>query len=136
MELMTIAIAALMTTAENAATTENNPQLKTQHEYDTAGRPMTRTTYAWNGEEWQPALRWEYHYTTTGYTVELSRWNPRRHCFDEATHKTVYIFTPDATAAYVTTYARRNAHSAFELTDSLLAAFPQSMAADFLAGRP
>ncbi|MBR1681896.1 MAG: DUF3836 domain-containing protein [Bacteroidaceae bacterium] len=136
MELMTIATAALMTTAVNAATTENRLQLKTQHEYDKAGRHTTRITYAFNGEEWLPALRWEYHYTTTGYTVELSRWNPRRHCFDEATQKTVYTFTPDATAAYVTTYARRNARSAFELTDSLLAAFPQSMAVDFLAGRP
>lgn len=82
-----------------------------------------RTAYAWNGEDWQPALRWTYCYADNGYTVEFSRYDSRHHRFSEPTDKTVYAFTPDATAAYVTFYTRNDSTVPYQITDTLIAAY-------------
>lgn len=134
MELKTIIAAATLACVSmsmNAAS--HNTTLRHLYERDAQGRLTTRTAYAWNGDAWQPALRWTYTYTTTGYAVEFSRWNVRKGCFDAPASKTVYTFTPDATAAYVATYTRKDGSSAFQLTDSFLAAYPNKMPFDYIA---
>jgi hypothetical protein len=47
--------------------------------------------------------------------------------------KTIYTFTPDGTAAYVTTYMRRDDSAPYELTDSMLAVYPDKSLLDFMA---
>ncbi len=160
MELMTITAAAIMSMYMSAAHSSNNdfrynadiqdgrvktqyvyretgneltPRLRYDYAYDEHDRIASRTTYLWNGLDWQPAARWSYSYTPSGYAVELSRWNAVRRRFDGATAKTVYTFAPDATAAYVTSFARRDDRSDYKLTDSLLAAYPQAVGPDLLA---
>ncbi|MCR4995496.1 MAG: DUF3836 domain-containing protein [Bacteroidales bacterium] len=123
MKLSTIITALLMCFTLNA-NASNDIDLKHCYEHDVFGRITSQTAYAWNGEEWIPALRWNYTYSFTGYTVELSRWNARQHNFDSALQRTVYAFTPDHTSAYVTTYSRSDANSPFQLIDTMLATFP------------
>lgn len=125
-------IAALMLTSM-IASASTHARLQHRNERDAEGRLTTRTAYAWNGREWQPALRWTYVYTPTGYTCEFACYDVNHSCFGEPTSKTIYAFTPDQSAAVVTTYSRRDASAPYELTDSMLAAFPDKGMQDFMA---
>jgi len=133
MELTTIITAALVCMSTNVAASNNQTNLQHRYERDSNGRITVRTAYAWNGEEWMPAMRWTYEYGETGYTVELSCYDSRHRCFGEAKAKTVYAFTPDLTAAYITTYERSSSDEAFHMTDSMLAAYPNNIALEFIA---
>jgi hypothetical protein len=134
MKLMNLLVAAAFVCVSATSTAANkNIPLKHCYDRDAQGRITTRTAYAWNGEDWQPALQWTYTYTATGYCVELSRWNQRQGRYDEPISKVIYDFTPDMTAAYVSTYTRENPTDSFRLTDSLLAAYPDKTPLDFIA---
>jgi len=134
MKLMTLFTAAAMCVAINTtAAATNDTDLQIEYEHDSQGRVITRTALVYNGEDWQPALRWSYFYTPVGYMIEFSRWDPNHNCFAEAKSRTVFAFTPDATAAFISNYSRKDSSSGFELTDSFLAAYPDKDALDFLA---
>lgn len=119
-----IAAFALLCTSLTAGAANSQANVQNRYEHDTFGRITSRTTYAWNGEGWQPALRWTYTYNATGYTCELSSYDSRNHRFREPTTKTVYTCSPDAVAAYVITYTREDASSDYKITDSLLIPYP------------
>lgn len=124
MKLISILTAAvLMCTSLTANAANNRTALQHCYEHDVQGRVTTRTAYAWNGEDWQPALRWTYSYADNGYTVEFSCYDSRHHRFSEPTDKTVYAFTPDATAAYITFYTRNDSTVPYQITDTLIAAY-------------
>lgn len=134
MKLMNLLVAAAfvcLSATSNAAT--HNTRLQHRYDHDAQGRITTRTAYAWNGEDWQPALQWTYTYTATGYCVEFSRWNHRQGRYEEPLSKVVYDFTPDGTAAYVSTYTRENPADSFRLTDSLLVAYPDKLPVSYIA---
>jgi hypothetical protein len=135
MKLSTIiAAAVLMCTSLTANAQNNKPALQHRYEHDAQGRVTARTAYAWNGDEWQPALRWTYTFNVAGYTVELARYDRRHHRFSEPTAKTVYIFAPDSSVAYVTSFARNDNTAHYELTDSFTAVYPyRTIAPDLLA---
>ena len=120
-----IAAAVLMCTSLNANAANNNTSLQHRYGYDAEGRITTRTAYAWNGEEWQPALQWNYSYNDNGYTVEFSRYDCRRRRFSEPTDKVVYFFTPDSSAAFVTTYQRQEPTAPFQITEDFIAFMKQ-----------
>ena len=84
MKLMNLLVAAafVCVSATSNAATHNTP-LQHRYDHDAQGRITTRTAYAWNGEDWQPALQWTYTYTATGYCVEFSRWNHRQGRYEE-----------------------------------------------------
>ena len=111
----------------------NTSHLRYRNNYDNRGRVTTRTSYFWDGNQWQPALRWAYHYSVTGYTIELSRWNTESDDFEAPISKTIYAFTPGQTAAFVTTYTRTDENAEYQLQDSLLAAFPDASLLDCIA---
>ena len=125
-------IAALMLTSMTSSAF-THARLQHRYERDAEGRLTARTAYAWNGREWQPALRWTYVYTPTGYTCEFACYDPSRSRFSETLEKTIYAFTPDQSAAVVTTYTRRDASAPYELTDSMLAVYPDKSLLDFMA---
>lgn len=138
MKAMTLFLAAALacvTMTSNAATTINNNNVQLQHrcDYDTEGRITARTAYAWNGEDWEPALRWMYTYTISGYTVELARYDRRNGCFDEPIAKTVYAFTAGNTVAYVSNYVRNDSTHAYELTGTMLTAHNGEETDDLIA---
>ena len=138
MKLSTIiAAAVLMCTSLTATAANYRNAVEHRYERDAQGRVTSRTAYAWNGEEWQPALRWTYTYNVAGYSMEFSRYDYRHHCFSAPTTKTHYIFAPDTSIAYVTTFTRNEASSSYELTDSFTAVYPyKTVAPDLLASRP
>lgn len=135
MKLSTIIAAAVLACTSLTATASNHQSdLQLRYERDAKGRVTTRTAYAWNGEDWQPALRWTYDYTAAGYTIAFSRYDYRHRCFAEPTTKTVHILAPDSSVAYVTTFTRNDDTSIYELTDSFTAVYPYKTAtADLLA---
>jgi len=126
MKLTTLITAILMCTSVSTFAAKQQASVQIRYEYDVQGRVTTRTAYAWNGEEWQPALKWAYTYTATGYTIELSRYDRRHQCFDAPISKTVCTFTPDASQANVSTYTRRNPETAYQLADSMKSLYPHS----------
>lgn len=128
-----LAAAAFVCVSATSTAATNNIPLKHRYDRDAQGRITTRTAYAWNGEDWQPALQWNYTYTPTGYYVEFSRWNRRQGRYDEPVSKVIYDFMPDMTAAYVSTYTRENPNESFRLTDSLLAAYPDKLPLAYIA---
>lgn len=132
---MTFIAAAIisLSTSTVSATTTNNISLQHRYERDERGRITTRTSYVWNGEDWHPTLRWMYTYTAVGYTIEFARYDNRHERFDEPVSRAVYAYTPDQTAAYVTTYTRQDTHSAFQLTDNLLTIYPDKTVLDLIA---
>lgn len=134
MKLIATIAAALMCVSMNAAT--HNSNLQHRYERDAQGRFTSRTAYAWNGHDWQPALRWSYAYSDTGYTIELARYDSRRHRFAEPMEKVVYTFTPDHSSAWVTTYTRNDDTAALQPTDSMLAVFPDKDVQGFIAAHP
>jgi len=138
MKLSTIiAAAVLMCTSLTATAANHRNAVEHRYERDAQGRVTSRTAYAWNGEEWQPALRWTYTYNVAGYSMEFSRYDCRHHCFSAPTTKTHYILTPDSSIAYVTTFTRNEASSSYELTDSFTAVYPyKAVAPDLLASHP
>lgn len=131
MKKLAIIAALMLTSMTYSAFT--HARLQHRYERDAEGRLATRTAYAWNGQEWQPALRWTYVYTPTGYTCEFACYDLSRSRFSETLEKTIYTFTPDGTAAYVTTYMRRDDSAPYELTDSMLAVYPDKSLLDFIA---
>lgn len=135
MKLMNLLVAAafVCVSATSNAATHNTP-LQHRYDHDAQGRITTRTAYAWNGEDWQPALQWTYTYTATGYCVEFSRWNHRQGRYEVPVSKAIYEFTPDKTSAYVSIYTRESPADSYKLTDSLLAAYPDKLPQNFIAG--
>ena len=123
MRLTTLITAVLLCTSMNAIASAPASRLHHHYDRDASGRITTRTAYAWNGNEWQPALRWTYTYTPTGYIVELSRYDSRHRCFGEPTDKTVCLLAPDCATAIVTTYERTDNDTAFIPTDTMLAKY-------------
>lgn len=138
MKLSTIiAAAVLLCTSLSVNAANNHNAVHHLYEYDAQGRVTMRTAYAWNGEEWQPALRWTYTFNVAGYTMEFSRYDSRRHRFSEPTTRTHYIFSPDSSVAFVTTFTRNDDSSSYELTDSFTAVYPyKTVAPDLLANHP
>ena len=135
MKLISIlTVAVLMCTSLTANAANNRTALQHRYEHDIQGRVTTRTAYAWNGEDWQPAMQWTYTYTATGYCVELSRWNQRQGRYEAPVSKAIYEFTPDKTSAYVSIYTRESPADSYKLTDSLLAAYPDKLPQNFIAG--
>ena len=118
------AAALLLISITASAATTSNAQLQHRCNHDAQGRVTTRTAYAWNGDDWQPALRWSYTYTDKGYTVELSRYDSRHKCFSEPISKTEYAFTAIQSVAYMNTYTRNDSTHSFELTGSILTVHP------------
>lgn len=129
-----IAAAVLMCTSLNA-NAANNTSLQHSYEYDAEGRITNRTAYAWNGEDWQPALQWTYSYNDNGYTVEFSRYDCRRRRFSEPTDKVVYFFTPDSSAAFVTTYQRKEPTAPYQITEDFIASYTKSPTASELIAK-
>ncbi|MCR5821134.1 MAG: DUF3836 domain-containing protein [Bacteroidaceae bacterium] len=110
-----------MSLSANAA--ENSYSTEHRYEHDALGRITSRTTYVWNGEEWQPALRWTYSYSEQGYVVEYSRYDSRRHRFQKPMQRVVYSFTPDTAYANVSTYTLNDSMAEYELTDQFTAKY-------------
>jgi len=125
MKAMTILAAAALLCISINTSASNNTQLQHRCNHDTQGRVTTRVAYAWNGDDWQPALRWNYTYTDTGYTVELARYDHRHGCFSEPISKSEYAFTAVHSVAYVSNYTRNDSTHAYELTSTMLTAHPE-----------
>lgn len=120
MKAMTFfAAAALFCISLTTNAANHNTPLQQHCDYDAQGRVTTRTTFAWNGDDWQPALQWTYVYTNTGYTVELSRYDYRHKCFGEPFSKSEYAFTAVHSVAYVNNYTRNDSTHAYELTSTM-----------------
>ena len=97
------------------------PKQKYDYSYDEANRLVARVTSRWNGEDWQPANRLEYEYTTDGYTMSLSRWDTQQQHFSEPIAKTVYAKTPyeNEPIASISTYVRQEGSNQLKLTDTI-----------------
>ncbi len=135
MKTMKFFAAAALFIISLTSSAANNHSVQLQHRYDRddQGRVTARTAYAWNGEDWKPALRWSYTYTDTGYTVELSRYDYRHECFGEPLSKTIYAYTAVHSIAYVCNYTLNDTTHAYELTSTMLLAASDIETGDILA---
>lgn len=127
------AAVALMCASINVNAVNNKVQLQHRLEHDVEGRVTTRTAYAWDGNDWQPVLRWNYTYNTTGYTIEFARYDRSQHRFSEPISKSVYAYTAVNSIAYVSTYTRSDSTHSYELTSTMLTASPGIETYDLIA---
>lgn len=98
------------------------PYVMYRYEYDDKQRLASRVTLWWNDfkERWQNGYRLNYTYEQGRNIVECSRWNKSAHDFVSADEKIIYELQPDATVGLVSSYQRKNADAAYELTSQVV----------------
>ncbi len=96
-------------------------RLKNVHEYDGEGRIVKREVMSWNPwrQAWDHEKRWTYAYGDGRMTIELSKWNKRRHCYNPARSRQVYEFMKDDMFR-VTSYVRNKKQDDLQLAGTVL----------------
>ena len=91
------------------------PRYQYDYAYDADGLLLSRTTRRWHQGQWVCTGRLDYTTTTGAYSVEYSRWNPRKGSFDEPLDKTTYTLLPDTSVNHVYTYHRAAGSQPYQL---------------------
>lgn len=91
------------------------PTHQYQYAYDASGRLLSRTTLRWHKGEWLTTGRLSYSADLAAYSVEYSRWNPRRQQFDLPAEKMTYTMIGDSTVDHVYCYQRPNGKGDYQL---------------------
>lgn len=91
------------------------PTYQYQYAYDADGRLLSRTTLRWYNGEWLTMGRLDYTVALATYSVEYSRWNPRRQQFDRPAEKMTYTLIGDCAVDRVSCYQRLNDRADYQL---------------------
>ena len=91
------------------------PTHQYQYAYDACGRLLSRTTLRWHNGEWLTTGRLDYTTDLTTYSVEYSRWNPRRQQFDQPAEKMTYTLLRDSAVDHVCCYQRPKGKGDYQL---------------------
>ena len=91
------------------------PTYQYQFVYDADGLLLSRTTLRWHEGEWHRAGRLDYTTDQATYSVEYSRWNPRRRQFDSHVEKMTYTLVGDSAVDNVCCYQRINGKGDYQL---------------------